>query len=134
MEFGGINYLAILVGAVLAFAWGAGWYILLSKQWLAAARVDPHGMRGSPLPFAFSFVALLIMGWVIAGVIGHLGAGQATLWNGIVSGFLLWLGFIATTHVVNHRFQGLGWDLTMIDAGHWLGACLILGAVIGWWG
>jgi hypothetical protein len=72
--------------------------------------------------------------WVLAGVIGHLGPDQVTLWNGIVSGFLLWLGFIATTLAVNHRYQNFGWDLTAIDAGHWLGVCLIMGAIIGWWG
>ena len=36
MAFAGMNYLAILVAAVAAFAWGAAYYMTLSKQWLAA--------------------------------------------------------------------------------------------------
>jgi hypothetical protein len=134
MAFGGVNYLAILVAAIVAFGWGAAWYMGLSKQWIAATRLDPDKIAPSPVPFIISFIGLLVMGWVLAGVIGHLGPGQVTLWNGIVSGFLLWLGFIATTLAVNHRYQNFGWDLTAIDAGHWLGVCLIMGAIIGWWG
>ena len=70
----------------------------------------------------------------VAGVIGHLGDGQVTLWNGIVSGFFVWLGFMATTLAVNQRYEGFGWDLTIIDGLHWLGVALIMGAVIGGFG
>lgn len=41
-----------------------------------------------------------------AGTIGHLGTGQVTFWNGAVSGAIFWLGLIATTIAVNHRYQG----------------------------
>ncbi len=74
------------------------------------------------------------MAWVLAGVIGHLGTGQVTFLNGVISGFFVWLGFIATTVVVGQRYQGFGWDLTLIDAGHWLLVALAMGAVIGWMG
>jgi hypothetical protein len=131
MSFAGVSYLSILIAAIVAFGWGAAWYMGLSKQWIAAARLDPDKMTPSPLPFIISFIGLLVMGWVMAGVIGHIGA--AGIWGGLVTGFLLWLGFIATTTAVNHRYQGFGWDLTVIDAGHWLGVCLIMGAIIGWW-
>ena len=83
-----------------------------------------------PLVIA-AFVAELIMAWVLAGVIGHLGLGQVTFWNGIISGAFLWLGFMATTVVVNQRYQGFGWTLSVIDAGHWLGVALIMGGIIG---
>ena len=36
MGFAGMNFLAIVVAAVAAFAWGAAYYMTLSKQWLAA--------------------------------------------------------------------------------------------------
>jgi hypothetical protein len=52
-----------------------------------------------------------------AGTIGHLGTGQVTFWNGAVSGAIFWLGFIATTIAVNHRYHGFGWNLTIIGAG-----------------
>jgi hypothetical protein len=134
MRFAGINYLAVIVAAVAAFAFGAAYYSLLSKPWLRATRIDPTEMKRSPAPFIVSFVGELIMAWMLAGVLGHLGPGQVTLWNGVVSAFFIWLGFMATTTAIAHRYQGYGWDLTIIDAGHWLGVALVMGAIIGWWG
>jgi hypothetical protein len=131
MSFASVNYLAILVAAIACFAWGAAWYMSLSKAWLAAVRLDPSEIKPSPIPYAISFVALLVMGWVMSGVIIHMGV--AGLWPGIVTGFLLWLGFVATTLTVNHRYEGFGWDLTIIDTGQWLGVCVIMGAILGWW-
>ena len=81
-----------------------------------------------------AFVGQLLMAWVLAGLIGHLGEGQVTLSNGIISGAFVWLGFVATTLVVNHGFQMRLGLLTLIDAGHWLGVLLIMGGIIGAFG
>jgi hypothetical protein len=54
-----------------------------------------------------------------------------TLWNGVISAGFVWLGFVATTLVVSHRYGGFGWDLTFIDAAHWLLVLVARGAIIG---
>ncbi len=131
MAFGGINYLAVLLAAIAAFIIGAVYYGTLGKPWMKAARIDPAEARMSAGLFVTSFVAELVMAWVMAGVIGHLGDGQVTLRNGIISGAFVWLGFMATTMTVNQRYQGFGWDLTAIDGIHWLLVALAMGAVIG---
>jgi Protein of unknown function (DUF1761) len=134
MSFAGENYLAVVVAAVVGWLFGAAWYGLLGKPWMKAARLDPSTMKMSATPFIVSFVAELIMAYVLAGVLGHLGPGQVTLLNGVISALFVWAGFIATTIAVNQRYQGFGWTLTLIDAGHWLGVALLMGAIIGWWG
>jgi hypothetical protein len=101
---------------------------------MKAARIDQDAIVVRAGPFVISLVADLVIAYVLAGAIGHLGTGQVTLWNGVVSGAIIWAGFVATVIVVNHRYQGFGWDLTLIDGGHWLGVLLIAGAIIGWWG
>lgn len=132
MDYAGTNYLAIFLAAVAAWLFGALWYgLLLGKQWMKAARIDPEKMQKSVQPFIISFVAEVLMATVLAGAIGHLGSGQVTLFNGLLSALILWAGFVATTIAVNQRYQGYGWSLTLIDAGHWLGVALIMGAVIG---
>jgi len=132
MTFSGINYLAILVAAVAAFAWGAAYYMSLSRHWLAA--VGRSAPNRSPAPFILSFVALVVMGWVLAGMLGHLGPGQVTVTNGIVSALFVWLGFVATTVTVNNAFAGRKYSLSLIDAIHWLGALVVEGALIGAFG
>ena len=85
------------------------------------------------VPLLITAVALLVMAWVLAGVIGHM-SGGVTVRTGLISGLFCWLGFVATTTAVNHAYQGAKNSLTLIDAGHWLGVLLIEGAVIGYLG
>jgi hypothetical protein len=129
MAFAGMNYIAILVAAVAAFGWGAAYYMTLSRQWLAAVgRTEPNK---SPTPFILSFVALLVMAFVLSGAIAHLGPGQVTVKNGIISGLILWAGFVLTTVFVNNAYPGRKYMLSIIDSIHWLGVLVIQGAVIG---
>ena len=105
MTFAGLNYLAILLAALAAFGWGAIYYMTLSKQWLAAVGMTKEQMQSrSAAPFVISFIALVVMSWVLAGTLGHLGPGQVTIKNGIISGLFLWLGFIVTTVFVNNAY------------------------------
>ena len=133
MAFAGINYLAILIAAVAGFAFGAVYYISLSKQWLAAIGMTKEALaaRRSPVPFVVTIVALLIMAWVLAGGIGHLGPGQVTLKNGVISALFMWVGFVITTMAVNNAFGQRKASLTVIDGIHWLGVLVIQGAIIG---
>lgn len=131
MAFAGMNYLAVLIAAIAAFVIGAIYYGALGKPWMKAARIDPASAQMSPVLFAISFASELVMATMVAGVVGHLGPGEVTLVNGIASAFFLWLGFVATTLVVNHRYQGFGWDLSLIDGVHWLLVLLAMGAIIG---
>lgn len=134
MAFGGMNYLAILVAAIAAFLAGAVYYGVLGKPWMKAARINPEEAKMSASLMIVGFVAELVMAWVLAGVIGHLGEGQVTVGNGIISGAFVWLGFMATTLTVNQRYQGFGWNLTIIDAGHWLVVVVLMGGIIGAFG
>jgi hypothetical protein len=138
MAFVGINYLAVLVAAVAAWVLGAVWYRVLSKQWLAAqgkTKADLTGADGKPksyAPFVLVFVAELIMAWMLAGVLGHL--GTLNVKDGVISGAACWLGFVLTTVAVNNAFGGRKVMLTVIDAGHWLAVLVVMGAIIGAFG
>jgi hypothetical protein len=141
MSFAGINYLAIVTAAVVAWLAGAVWYGALAKPWVAAqgATMDEFkarqeatkGTAAAYAPFILAFVAELVMAWVLAGTIGHLGVGQVTIRNGVISALFAWLGFVVTTLAVNNAFSGRKPMLTAIDAGHWLLVLVVMGAVIG---
>ena len=74
------------------------------------------------------------MSWMTAGVLGHLGPGQVTLRNGLISGAFLWFGFVITTMAVNNGFAGRDPRLLLIDGGHWLLVLLLIGGIIGMFG
>ena len=135
MEFAGFSYLATVIAAVVSFLFGWLWYgVLFPKAWVEAVGKTEEELRAqgnSPTPFIIAFIAQLVMAWVLAGVIGHLGPDEVTFRNGVISGAFIWLGFVITTLTVNHAFQGAKRELTLIDGGHWLGVLLLQGSVIG---
>jgi hypothetical protein len=137
MTFTGLNYLAIVIAAVVAWLAGAVWYMSLGKIWTQAQGLSPEklhqnmGKPGAYLPYIYCLVAELIMAWVLAGLMAHLGAGQVALANGIVSGAFCWLGFVITTLVVSTTFALRDLRLIWIDGGHWLIVLVLMGAIIG---
>jgi len=136
MVFSGINYLAVLAAGVAAFVIGAGWYMALGRQWLAAQGKPADAMCGDdkkmPLrQMCISFICNLFMAFMLAGVIGHLGPDHMNLTGGLISGFFVWAGFVLTTMLVNHTWQEARGALTLIDGGHWLVILLAQGAIIG---
>jgi len=132
-----INYLAVILAAVAAWLAGAVWYTVLGKPWMAAlgrSREELIGPTGRPPagPFIIAFVAEAVMAFVLAVLLIQI--GSLTLGSGIATGFLVWLGFVATSMVVNHAYGGARPMLTVIDSGHWLAVLLVEGAIIGGFG
>jgi hypothetical protein len=141
MQFANVNFLAIIVAAVAAWIFGAVYYGVLGKAWIAALGETTETLKAKnagksglakAAPFILSFVAELGMAYVFYGLLGHIGA--YTVRAGIISGAFCWLGFILTTIAVNNAYPGRKVMLTVIDSGHWLGVLLIIGAIIGWMG
>lgn len=134
MDVSAIDWLAVLAAAVLAWLFGAAWYMGLSKPWMAAAKIDASTMKPSVLPYIVSFIAEILMAAVVSLLLPMLTFDEPSVATGLIFGFVFWLGFVLTTLAANHRYEGFGWGLTIIDGGHWLGVFLIIGAVIGWFG
>jgi hypothetical protein len=69
------------------------------------------------------------MAWALYGILLHLNA--FTLRSGVISAALIWFGFVLTTIASNNAFAGRKVALTAIDSVGWLGALLIIGAIVG---
>lgn len=138
MAYLGVNPLAVVLAAFASYLFGGAWHMALARPWLAAsefspdqrARIEAGGAR-SPAPFLVSLAAQLLMAYMFASLQGHLGAQALTVRGGLLSGFFLWLGFVATTLATNYSLGMRRFALILIDGGHWLGVLLIQGAVIG---
>ena len=136
-----INYLALFVAAAAAWIFGAFYYGLLGPKWMAAqsktveqCKAEGAGRSAAAkiAPFILSFIAELVMAGVLFGILFHM--SMFTPRGGAISGALCWLGFVLTTVAVNNAYTFRRWSLTAIDAGHWLGVLVIIGAILGWWG
>jgi hypothetical protein len=135
MAFAGINYLAVLIAAVAGWLAGAAWYMLLARPWMAATGMTKDQMEecrkgpGAFLPFVYAFLANVVIAWVLAGLVAHL--GPVTLRSGVISGLFCWAGFVFTTMLVNNRFAMRSPKLLLIDGGYWLVVLVLSGAIIG---
>ncbi len=131
MQFFGLNIPAVLLAAVAGYAFGAVYYMALAKPWMAAVGKSEAEIRSGTgiATYVVTFIAQLVMAAVFTFLLDNLGPGEVR--TAITAAVLIWLGFVLTTLVVNHGFQGAKRSLTVIDAGHWLGVLLIQGVVIG---
>ena len=133
------NWTAIIIAAVAAWLFGAVYYGLLGKMWVAAqgetmeslkARNAGKSALAKAAPFIISFIAEIVMAAALSGILFH--SAMAGPRRGAITGALIWLGFVLTTILVNNAYAFRSLKLTAIDAGHWLGALIIIGAVVGW--
>jgi hypothetical protein len=137
MAFAGINPIAVLVAGAAGWIAGAVWYMALANPWMAAVGTTKDQIEasrkqpGAWLPFVLALGACMIMAWVLAGLIGHLGPGQVTPRNGVISGLFCWLGFVITSMLVNHSFAMRPRMLLVIDGGFWFVVLALMGAIIG---
>jgi hypothetical protein len=132
-----VNYLAILVSAVAAFAVGMVWYspALFAKQWMAAnghtsETMDAMKPRMAGI-YGLSFVCYLVMGFVMAILARRLGIEYWT--GGVKLGGAAWLGFAATVGLTANRFSGKPLAAWLIDAGHQLAFMVVMGVIIAVW-
>ena len=126
-----INYLAVLVAAIINMVIGAIWYspVLFAKSWLAATGKKDMGRPGPG--YALTAVGSLVMALILAYVISQIGA--VTFMAGAKVGLIAWAGFVATTHAANYVFEGRSLKLYSINVGYFLVTLVLMGGLLGSW-
>ena len=133
MSYLAVNWLAVVLATVASFAFGAVWYMGLSRQWLEAVGKTKEQLGAGYTPFIWSVVVEFVMAYFIALFTPAL-MGTVDIGAGVMTGLLCWLGFGLTAMIMNHRYEGMKWSLTVIDGLHLLGVLVIQGIVIGLFG
>lgn len=132
-----VNWLGIILAMVASMALGMAWYMGLSKQWLAATGKSADDIKkdsgAAATPFIIAAICQLIMAYFIAVLTPAL-TGSLDWYSGMLVGAHMWLGFVITSMILNHRYQGAKWSLSFIDGGYMLGVVLVQGLVLGLFG
>lgn len=132
LEFGELNWWAILVATAAGFMLGGLWYgALFSKAWLKALGKSEDELDPSPRPFIISFFTALITAIMLSALIHTLGFTE--LQDGVLLGMLMSLGFIATAMGSDAAFCGWGLPLYLIQAGYRVAYSVIMGAILVAW-
>ncbi len=127
-----INYLAVLVSAIVFFFLGFLWYgILFAKQWMALEGMTPANQpKNVAAAYLISFVTQLVLCYVLAIVCRW---RDANLVTGAGLGILMWIAFVATTTLTSYLFEGKPLALFAINYGYDLAGMAISGAILGGW-
>lgn len=130
-----VNYFAVLTVSLISYVIGAFWFspLLFYKQWLLAIGKTEEDIkkRGAVLAYTTALITWLITDYVLANIINM--AGANTLGNGLIIGFLCWLGFTAAITLMLEMFERHSISLWLINSGYSLAGLLISGAILGVW-
>lgn len=128
-----VRWLAVITAAIINMAIGSIWYSknFLGKQWSHLTGRKLEDMSGGAMGYGIAAVGALVQAWVLAHFVVY--AGSSTFWEGLVSGFWLWLAFVAVVSAVHMAFEGRSWMLWKINAGYFLVVLLINGGLLAVW-
>ena len=135
VDFGDLNYLAVIVAAVASFALGAGWYGVFAKPWMEETGITREMVAENPAE-TYKGYATAAVAWVVAALALSM-LVQLTGADGIVDG--LWLGLIAGIGLVaasqapHFSFEIKSMRLFLIDEGYPVTALAIAGIILGVW-
>ncbi|NND40543.1 MAG: DUF1761 domain-containing protein [Silicimonas sp.] len=125
-----MGILSILLAAVAAWVFGAVWYGVIGKQWMAASGLTEESIdRKDPAPYIVSFLCTVIVAAMFRYVIG------LTALDGIVASTLLGLGlglFIAAPWIAtNVMFSARPRSLIWMDGVYPAAGMALMGFVFG---
>ena len=124
-----MEILNVVAAALAAFAFGAVWYMSMSKPWLAASGVTEEQQKsGGPMPFVIGLIAMML----VAGMMRHLlaASGVTSIGGGAIAGFGIGAFLITPWVAMNYGFALRKPALTVIDGVNSVVGCTIMGAVL----
>jgi hypothetical protein len=135
----GINYLAVVVTAVIIFMLGGLWYspILFAKRWVAlqGRTIEEEKAKAAAAGaanYAQVFLCGLVISYVMAVIVVHFANHPLTVFRGAQIGVLVWLIAGATSYGTA-LFSFKPRALWAIDTGFNLVSLVIAGAILAAW-
>jgi hypothetical protein len=135
MNFSDVNWLAVLVCLVVSMIVGSVWFnpkTFFPAWWQAIGKTGDGqpGMENMGMTWGLTVLASFVQAvamWFMTGMMGN-----DTWSGGMMTGLMLWLGFVAPASLTNKLFAGQlkAWA---IEAGNHLVTYLLFGAIMGVW-
>ena len=129
-----VNYLAVVVAAVVTYIIATIWYaVLFRKSWQKLTGITD--MKPSGMNIVLPLIGSLIMSYVLYHSIafGNHYVGTSGVGGGLMGGFFSWLGFVAPVTLSTKLYEKKPWGLWLLDNGFWLIALLVMGMLLSAW-
>jgi hypothetical protein len=131
MNFQTLNWWAIVVAAVSAFAVGGLWYsALFASLWKKANGFEGAAPVAGAKTFIVSFVLSLVMSLNLAMFLND--AKTTAAW-GATAGFLAGFGWVTMGIAIVSQFERRPWSYVFVNGGYLTVALVVMGAILGAW-
>ena len=124
------NFIGIIAGTIVMFAFGAIWFTVLGSAWLAAVGKTKEDLALSGFwPFVISFVAGFFISYCFDNMLWHYERADAM--KGAQVGVLTGVCIAAARIFTTYSFEGRALALILIDSGYAIFGFIVTGAVVG---
>jgi hypothetical protein len=132
-----VNWWAVLVSTIGAFAIGSIWYspIMFSKVWQREAKLSDAeiGASNMVLLFGTTIVLAAIQATLFAAAVAGMLGADPVLGDVIIFSLVIGIGWVATTFATGYLFERRSMTLWLINAGYNVALFLAFGLIIGLW-
>jgi hypothetical protein len=138
IDLGQLNWLAVLVGAVVYFVIGAAWFApaVFGRPWMAAIGWDESRPRPEMNPISYvGPAAFYLVASIATGVLAA-ATGTDTLEEGITLGLVVGLGYalvVTATDAVFDPNKPKPWTWFVISGAYHVVSLILVGAILGAW-
>ncbi len=131
----GMNYFAVVVSAVAAFAVSSLWYVVFGKERMELLGTDPGATADMRRVPAWKKLGELVRGLIVAYVLARFVVLLGIVdWRAAVQlGAWVWIGFPAMILAGSVMWDKRPWKLAAIHAGDWLAKILLMVVILGVW-
>lgn len=125
-----INYVAIVVAALVQWLLGIFWYLVVfRKSWRKLVGIpDGEKPKNGIFALASGLVACLLLSFIMGHIFTMTGVRLSS--DGFSLGVACWLGFMAPPLFAEHVLEGRRANLFVINAAYWLMAMALGSAVL----
>ncbi|MEK6304534.1 MAG: DUF1761 domain-containing protein [Acidobacteriota bacterium] len=132
-----INFLAVVVAAVVAFLIGGLWYspLLFAKHWVKAHGYTEEQVaemqKGAAKAYTVTLVCQFLIALAIAVLVGYIHMERCV--QGLKLGLLIWAGFALPLGLMAHMFSQKRIGVLCIDTAYQLVYLVLMGAILTVW-
>jgi Protein of unknown function (DUF1761) len=136
MNIASVNWLAVLACFVFSIISGSIWFgpkTFFPTWWTAIGKSQNDQPNGAPLTWVLMMISSAVQAIFMAMIVNGLtSASGKNIFSGALVGFLVWLGIVAPSALVNKLFPGRIFAWT-IETGNHLINYVVFGAILGAW-
>ena len=140
MAFNTVNWLAVVVCVLVSMVSGSLWYnpktfYPVWRKGVGRPESVGSGSTNMAMMWGLTVLSSFVQAVAMALMVNAMGGlmGGVTWLSGAATGFMLWLGFVAPTYLVNKLFAEQSLKIWAIEIGNHLVNFVLFGAILGVW-